>query len=381
MRETTNARRRAQPVPPGGPLADPFGDPGQGHATIAHGPYQESVPIAGLTIGHIRRRFRDRYNIPEGGQGELDGQPVDDDTVIGEGQVLTFMHRANSKGIAAPKVALEGDSVVVESPEGGRTSAPLSAVLPALAPHWFGKCVWGDGVKLVVEMPRGAVVVHQTPPRVHNLQWISPESAMPFGARAAYRDVSISLPYVLVLAVYRVGRGGKLQLSQANECFFLNSSVTSVDDELLYPALLNVSKWDDDKEKHSLAWICTQNLERTFEKIPEPGKRARTAMQELVHHMFDGGFNLSSEHHEGASWFGATAEAQVDERVVDVDRWQEASKEDPMFATEVPWLPTGMTLGQVIRRISGLMKLESRAPVGAGDLARVVMNGSGRKGK
>ena len=100
MRETSSSRRRVGRVPPGGGLADPFAESGEdGLATIAHGPYLESVPIAGLTVAQIRRRFRDRYNIPEDGQGELDGRPVDDDTVIAAGQVLTFMHRANSKGV------------------------------------------------------------------------------------------------------------------------------------------------------------------------------------------------------------------------------------------------------------------------------------------
>ena len=33
-------------------------------ATITHGPFAERVPIAGLTVGSIRRRFRDRYNLP-----------------------------------------------------------------------------------------------------------------------------------------------------------------------------------------------------------------------------------------------------------------------------------------------------------------------------
>jgi hypothetical protein len=75
------------------------GEKAPGNATITHGPYAEQVPVAGMTVGMIRKKFSDRYNIPEDSLAMLDGEQVTDDSVVQEAQVLTFMHRANSKGL------------------------------------------------------------------------------------------------------------------------------------------------------------------------------------------------------------------------------------------------------------------------------------------
>ncbi|MHC5069992.1 MAG: hypothetical protein ACYTGO_05835, partial [Planctomycetota bacterium] len=330
MKQIRLTRTTTQQASPGGPLDDPFTASAEtaGLATITHGPYGEPVPIAGLTVGTIRRRFRDRYNLPADGLGMLDGAAVDDDTVVREGQVLTFMHRANSKGTGespaptpatVPAVVVEGNTLVVTLPEGRQARAPLVEVVPALAPRWLGDCIWPDGVKLVCEMSRGAIVVHQTPPRVHNLHWIAADSEADFGARTKYRNVRVALPYVIVAAVYRVAKTGRLELSGANECFFANKPLSSTADPLAYPALLNVSKMSRRGKEVPLAWICTQHLNRSFQKIAAVGERSRAGLQELLHHLFVDKFNRSSENHEGASWFGETIQAGVDKRLSSIE--------------------------------------------------------------
>jgi hypothetical protein len=357
-----------------------------GLATLTHGPYVESVPIAGLTVGTIRRRFTDRYNLPADGLGMVDGHMVGDDTVIRSGQLLTFMHRANAKGgespppTSAPAVALENDRVVVTLPEGGQTTATLAEVVPTLVPRWFGDCIWPDGVKLVWEMTHGAIAVHQTPTRVHNLHWIAADSEEDFGRGTKYRRVRVALPYVVVLAVYRVAKNGSLQLTGANECFFANAPLSSMDDPLSYPALLNVSKMPGEKGTVPLAWICSQHLDRSFEKQSHVGERSRSALVALLRHLFEDSFNRSSEHHEGASWFGETMKSGCDERLASVEDWERATTEDPLFPTEVQWIPTDMTLGQVLHQVAGYMKLDRSKKIGAADLARAVVNNKrGRK--
>ena len=380
MKQIRQTKAPTQLASLGGPLGDPFGDPFDagantaGLATITHGPYTEQVPIAGLTVGAIRGRFRDRYNLPADGLGWLDGTEVHDDTVVREGQVLTFMHRANAKGTGA--LAVEGDDLVVTLPEGRQAKAPLAQVVLALEPRWFGDCVWPDGVKLVREMSHGAIVVHQTPTRVHSLHWIAADSKADFGARTKYRTVRVALPYVIVLAVYRVAKTGQLHLSGANECFFANEPLSSVDDPLCYPALLNVSKMPEPKTGDAvpLAWICSQHLNRAFQKIEGVGRRSRAALAELLRHLFVDKFNRSSEQHEGASWFGETMSAGVDERLQSIEAWEQATLVDPMFATRVRWLPTEMNLGQVLEHVAGYMKLGGEDKIGAADLARIVVN-------
>ena len=76
---------------------DDAGDDG-GAATVQHGPYAERLPVAGMTVGQVRDRFRDRFDIDPASQPFLEGEPAEDGTVIGVNQVLTFMHRAGEKG-------------------------------------------------------------------------------------------------------------------------------------------------------------------------------------------------------------------------------------------------------------------------------------------
>jgi len=365
--------RPTQPANPGSPLDDPF--PGleesAGLATITHGPYAEQVPIAGMTVATIRRNLGDRYNIPANGLGFVDGNQVDDDTVIRAGQVLTFMHRANAKG----SIAIQGENLVVKNPEGHWNKAPLTKVVSALRPRWLADCIWPDGIKMVREEYRGAIVVHQTPPRVHGLRWITNDSPEDYGPLAKYRPVRVAMPYVIVVAVYRVAKTGRLEVTGANECFFANRPLASLEDPLCYPALLNVSRMPAKRGATvPLAWICTQHMDRTFQKIPDTGQRARAGLGELVKHLFVDKFNRSSEQHEGASWFSETVKAKVDPRLASIEAWEQATAADPNFATGVNWLPTGKNMGQVLEHITGYMELAGPAKIGADELARMVVN-------
>jgi hypothetical protein len=383
MRQIRQPRRT--PQAPGGPLDDPFALPDANMAMITHGPFAETVPIAGLTVGTIRRRFRDRYNLPADGLGMIDGNEVGDDTVVRAGQILTFMHRANAKGMdpdgsttdsAAPSIGIQGDFASVTWPEGREIRMSLDELVAATQPRWFGDTVWPDGVKIVREMSHGAIVVHQTPSRVHNLQWIAEDSPTDYGKGVKYRGARVALPYVILVAVYRIARSGRLQLSSGNECFFANAPLGSVDDPMCYPALLNVSKMPEPLESRPLAWTCTQYLDRGFEKIEDTGERARRGLRELTRHLLEDGFNRSSEHNEGASWFGETVEAKIDDRLESVRAWEAATVADPMFATEVKWLPTGFTLRQIMARITGYMKLAGTGTMNATALGRIAMNRS-----
>ncbi len=376
-------QQRSQQQAPRDPASDPFAEAAtQSLATITHGPYLEQVPIAGLTLGQVRRRFRDRFNLPEDGLAMVDGNQVEEDTLILAGQLVTFMHRANAKGVSrasAFELAIEDDDVVVRSPEGDLSRAQLAQVIPDLMPRRLGCAILPDGVKLVREFDKGAIVVHQTAPRLHNLSWIAADSEADYGPKTTYRRVRVALPYLIVFAIYRIARNGKLQLSGANEAFFTNKPLDSMEDPLCYPALLNVSKMGTNEDAKPLAWICTQYLDRRFEMIVDEGVRIRTGFCELLRHMLEDGFNLSSEHNEGASWFGETARAGVDERLASIEAWQDATLKDPLFALEVPWLPTGLTLGGVLDRTATYMKLDRSNKLGSADVARVVVNRAGRQ--
>jgi hypothetical protein len=66
--------------------------------TVMSGPYAEQLPVGNMTVGEIRRRFRDRFDIAPNSQATLDGHEVGDDTVVRAGQVLSFIRHAGEKG-------------------------------------------------------------------------------------------------------------------------------------------------------------------------------------------------------------------------------------------------------------------------------------------
>ena len=66
--------------------------------SVSSGPYLEQLPVGGMNVGEVRRRFADRFDIDPNAQAVLDGQPVDDLTCVRPGQALMFTRRAGEKG-------------------------------------------------------------------------------------------------------------------------------------------------------------------------------------------------------------------------------------------------------------------------------------------
>jgi len=273
------------------------------------------------------------------------------------------------------KIHIEGTEALAVSPEGKSAAMPLADLMGRLSPPRFdsGNLLLPDGVKALRSEGPITIVVHETPPLVYSLKWIAGDSAVPFGAGAKYRTVRIGLPYLVTVLVFRNGSAAQpLTLSEFSECFFRVAPLESFDDELLYPALLNCSKFTP-PEGRPLSWICTQHLNfPAVNREPTPAKRLRAGFRALRHCLLETGFNHSSEHHEGASWFGESR--GVDERIGTVDRWQEATAKDPLFVLEVPWLTTGLSLGQIVERIFKNLGALSGAAWTSATLARHIFN-------
>jgi hypothetical protein len=101
MQEKTQRRREAAAGPGG--LDDLFGDAGTpvGLVEVNHGLYTENLPVAGLSVGEIRSRYRDRFDIDPRGGAQIDGRDVDDSTTVRAGQILMFVRHAGEKGMAS----------------------------------------------------------------------------------------------------------------------------------------------------------------------------------------------------------------------------------------------------------------------------------------
>jgi len=105
MRERTISPAESFGAPTGGGI---FGDPGSpaGNATVISGVYSEQLPVGNSTVGEIRARFADRFDIHPDSQAILGGHDVGDEVTVRPGQVLIFAHRSGEKGARAlPRAA------------------------------------------------------------------------------------------------------------------------------------------------------------------------------------------------------------------------------------------------------------------------------------
>jgi len=383
MEEIIRPRRTTDGSGPSG-LGDPLAPGDGGDAYVVSGPYAEQLPVGGLSVRHIRNRYGDRFDLDPHSQAILDGNPADEDTVVEPGQMLMFIRRAGEKG--SDKITITEDQVQAVSPEGQTTSLPLSRLVNLLNPPRLdtGAAILPDGVKSILTRWPVAIWVHETPPRVYNLKWIAEDSPAHYGRGTKYRSVRIALPYLVVLAVFHTPREGPPRLSQANECFFRTAPLRSLDDKLLYPALLNCSKFDPPDGK-PLSWICTQHLEitrrRHFQKIgPDHqvnfNQQIRRDLEALLHCLLETGFNYSSDHHEASSWFSESTGR--DERIATIERWEQETVQDPNFVLDIPWIEVGMSLGEVVDRISKNCCGDRIRIDTASDLARLIFNSNGQ---
>jgi hypothetical protein len=279
------------------------------------------------------------------------------------------------------KITIEGNVIRAVSPEGQTAQMTLRDFLRAMAPHRMSTCgvVLPHGIKLVYSRGPITIWIHETPPCIFNFRWMANDSPLRLGRKTKSRQVRIGLPYLIVMAVFAPGENGRQQLSAANECFFLNEPITTEDQELLYPALLNCSRFVP-PDGHPLSWICTQYLDRSpFIALEDTNQRLRAGFVELMRCLLQSGFNASSDLHEHSSWY--TESTRVDPRIATIEKWEEATKADPFFVQSVPWLKTGLSIRQVAERtfqnlLSGPSGLPGRDGTGpsAGDLARVIFN-------
>ena len=200
----------------------------------------------------------------------------------------------------------------------------------------IGDAALPDGFKFFKWEPPFLCVVHQLPAHVRQVRWITADSPMPFGPGVKFAKREISLPYAITFAIYcRMETG--LALINRDELYFRNEPLKTRTDRLGYPALLNVSKIANHRRVRS--WICTQYL-RT-----DPSLNWAQQLGRLIDHTWDGGFNLSSEHNEGASWYGESEGIHPD--LHPIERWVEATRNDNLFACNVDWKPVPLNVGQL----------------------------------
>lgn len=200
-----------------------------------------------------------------------------------------------------------------------------------------GEVALPDGVKFIQWQAPFMCVVHQLPAHVRQLRWITDDSPVPYGPGTKFKTRRLSLPYAITFAIY-YRRRTRLGLMGYNELYFRNEPLKTKHDRLGFAALLNVSRINT--RRRPRAWICTQHL-----RCP-PDAQWDAQLAALLDHTWNGAFNLSSEHHEGASWYGESQGIHPD--LHPVQNWEKATSKNDAFALTVPWKPAPLTVGQLI---------------------------------
>ena len=93
---------KVHPQPFGGPLTvaeeEPAPAAAVGDVSVVHGVYAHDFPLAGLRVRDARSQLEERMNIDPDATAVVDGNEADEDVVLVEGQVLTFVKHAGEKG-------------------------------------------------------------------------------------------------------------------------------------------------------------------------------------------------------------------------------------------------------------------------------------------
>jgi hypothetical protein len=229
--------------------------------------------------------------------------------------------------LAIPKFAIEVSTATLH----GLTHEPLPDNI-----KWFAECGPLD------------VRIFQLTPERRWIKWLADNSPAPYGPEALYKEYSLAMPYVVLKVAFLNG-----QVTPRTEVFFRNDPLSYYEGEggeLFFPSLLNCSV----DSYGCKCWFCTQNY-----SPPKKGTSLQNTVNEIANHLFGGGFNASSEAHEGLSAFGLCVKEKVDDRITDIHRWAEASQQDPRFVLSVKWKTTGLTVRDLIERE---MKFHKIAP-------------------
>lgn len=96
--ERTKVRQNREALLPATGGGTDAGEPAVGTATVGSNLYWEDLPVAGQTVEQIRDQFREMLDIASDARAILEGQPVDESTIVRTGQRLIFQRVSGEKG-------------------------------------------------------------------------------------------------------------------------------------------------------------------------------------------------------------------------------------------------------------------------------------------
>ncbi len=302
--------------------------------TCSYGIHRGNFPVAGMKVKDARAVLKKLIKVDPAAVAVINGSIVNDEHVItSETTMLSFVKTSAIKGAESEVITIDGSSVKLD----GQKIAvdKFCGIIAKNTVSGLAEQPIPDNVKWIVRAGNVEVYIVELKPELRSIKWLADNSPSPYGPQATYTQRRLATPYVILKAPFR---GGALQGKV--ELFYRNLPLTSLDDDLCHCNLLNVSiaKRITDCD----AWFCTQYLDVSGMKGPAD------ILTGVLNHVWGGGFNQSSEHHEGTSGFSLAQKQKIDARVTDVNKWEKESDKDPRFVLDVDWHPANTTPRKLI---------------------------------
>lgn len=264
----------------------------------------------------------------------------------------------------ADTITIRDDTAHLTNSQGQKHSLPVNQFVQGVADSTIAgldPTPLPDNVKWHIRCGSLTICIVQLTPELRWIKWLDEHSPAPYGPQATYAERQLATPYVIIKVPFR--HNGVIPRV---EVFYRNQPLSSLHGDggaLYWSNLYNVSP-----ESYGVtAWFCTQYL-----RLPPDCRNISSGLDAVIHHLFGGSFNASSEHHEGLSTFSLCQRENVDERVTDVNRWEEESRKDPRFVLNVNWKPTGLSVHDLVDRELQFHKLQT-VPENAGALGNIML--------
>lgn len=277
-------------------------------------------------------------------------------------------------------VTVEGSAVKTVSPEGAPAEMSVEKLLGALrrsAAAELAGVMMPDGFRTFWHAGPVAVLLFEIPFGLHQVNWRV--GGAPFGPECQYEKFIIALPNIELFAPFVLNERGQFRLARKRvEAHVSNTPIREASAKVYPPPLLNCSKYTNPAEapRKCISWLCTQSLdEAKLAAVKDNGARIRASFRELRRVLLDGGFNLSSDVHEGSSWY--TESAKVVKEICDLNQWQRRSRSDPTWILKQQWIDLGHTAADIATRLLTIMGATKRAAVtSSDDIARLLFEGA-----